>query len=310
MGMGIILGALSGAGDAAQKSLLQSQKADEETQLMQQRAQLEEGMREKFLAAQTANEDLQRQQMANRIKDAQGKIADQAIQQKYGSPDQQQADAQDAAGKVGVDYQPLTQEQQDVIDQAKAKDRDALMNDTGTYLKAGMQTGDVGPKEVGTIYANDLHRQTQAAIAQNKYETLMSMKEMQIQAMRDKYLNDSQTKLLIAAMRGEGSKEKTPANVATAEWLVQNGVAKDKSEAWDMVTSGKSKDPTDLQVRVFGQILGANPRMDRNQAWLQAGQLLDTAGTAATVMNPKPGATPNNPQPGGNNLLDSLFPKK
>lgn len=305
MGIGIILGALSGAGQGAQQSLAQSQKFDEESQLVEQRAQLEEGMRERFLQAQVASADEQRQEMAQRIKDAQGQIADQTIEQKYGSPDQQQADAQTAADKLGIGYQPLSQEQQDVVDQAKAKDRDALMSDTGTYLKAGMQTGDVGPKEAGTLYSNDMHRQTQAAIAQNKYETLMAMKEMQIQAMRDKFLNDSQTKMLLAAMRGEGSKDKTPANVATAEWLVKSGVAKDNSDAWDMVTSGKSKDPTDMQVRVFGQILSANPRMDRNQAWLQAGQLLDTAGTAATVINPGKPA----PQ-GGSSTLDSLFPPK
>lgn len=56
---------------------------------------------------------------------------------------------------------------------------------------------------------------------------------------------------------GIGHSEKTPADVQTAQWLVDQGIAQDPSQAWEMVRSAKSK-PKKQYVLETAQMILAN----------------------------------------------------
>lgn len=65
-----------------------------------------------------------------------------------------------------------------------------------------------------------------------------------------------------------------PADVASAEWLISNGVAKDAKSAWDLVRSSREKTRSDFVLDYVSK--NAMPGSDITQASKQAGELYDS----------------------------------
>ena len=65
-----------------------------------------------------------------------------------------------------------------------------------------------------------------------------------------------------------------PADVASAEWLINNGVAKDPKSAWDLVRSSREKTRSDFVLDYVSK--NAMPGSDITQASKQAGDLYDS----------------------------------
>jgi len=59
-----------------------------------------------------------------------------------------------------------------------------------------------------------------------------------------------------AAGRAPASDGQKPADVKSAEWLVENGVAKDWAEAWSMVKQTKERSPTDAIAGIATKLMG------------------------------------------------------
>lgn len=65
-----------------------------------------------------------------------------------------------------------------------------------------------------------------------------------------------------------------PADVASAEWLISNGVAKDAKSAWDLVRSSREKTRSDFVLDYVSK--NAMPGSDITQSSKQAGDLYDS----------------------------------
>ena len=65
-----------------------------------------------------------------------------------------------------------------------------------------------------------------------------------------------------------------PADVASAEWLINNGVAKDAKSAWDLVRSSREKTRSDFVLDFVSK--NAMPGSDITQVSKQAGDLYDS----------------------------------
>ena len=190
-----------------------------------------------------------------------------------------------------------TQALQGRQDQSMANDREALMNSDDMRVSALKKLGYVDPNTQATVAGRqdvaNLKGEFATALNENRYNTLAAIaqandatRNRQLDDLRAKYSDDRQFKLMLAGLRGANGGDKTPANVATAEWLVKNGVAKDNEEAWGMVTSGKSKDPVEMAIRTASVIMTANPRVSPADAFAQARSLIDVAAGAASAPAP------------------------
>lgn len=102
-----------------------------------------------------------------------------------------------------------------------------------------------------------------------------------------------------------GDRTAAPAEVRTAQWLMDNGVAKDAGAAWDMVRGARTKSRQDFVADMAKTLLGnqdpmafGENRLTPQQAVDQAGQLYDSlvadgqrGGNRATApAAPSPGA--------------------
>lgn len=221
MGAGMFLGMLSGAGKGLADSAAAAQKVDDERSLMQERAALEE---QKSLRVDEAKRGRDRDD-ANRMRTEQtGRIetaANGLLSSKYRGSDDAVAEAN--AGNTDA---PLTPAQQDAINQSKEMDR----NDPRLRTKAAIQTGDISAEKAATLGQDDMRRENQSAISTMKTENLFAMKEMQIKAMHDKSMEDRQTKLLIAAMRGGNGSDDAKGMKLEAARAIQKDIAEVNAE--------------------------------------------------------------------------------
>lgn len=97
-------------------------------------------------------------------------------------------------------------------------------------------------------------------------------------------------------------QEHKPAEVKTAEWLIQNGVAKDANQAWNLVSSAKEKTRSAFVMDYVSK--NAMPGQDASKVAQQAGALYDTLkDSEAPAQTTKPTQS-NNPQ--GDKLLKKL----
>lgn len=196
MGLGLIFGAMSGAGDAAGKSLAETQKFHDEESLMQERASLETEKAKSIatfnnqLGMDTANQ--QRQAMTDRISGAQNGIINQAMGQKYAG-----SDAAVAAANAGQTDAPLSDEQQAAIDQSKGIDTQEMQNSSDTYVKAAMKTGDINPKTIASLANKNDAAQMKSESAQSKLETWQKIAD-----------DKNKTTIQIADLKAEMQKKK------------------------------------------------------------------------------------------------------
>jgi hypothetical protein len=204
--MGIIMGAIGGAGSALQdigSTMMKSDLAlENETKLAGVRSDLETKRQqtlEEFkntLATNTANQ--QRDAQASRIGAAQQGIVGRSIDQKYAQSDAAVAAAAGGAspevsaaeGNEGVQA-ALTPEQMGVINQAKAGDRQKLMDDPSTFTQAAIRTGDISPKDAMSNASktdiNQLKMDSLLARAEDKNATAKEIAEARAEAQKYGY---------------------------------------------------------------------------------------------------------------------------
>lgn len=97
-------------------------------------------------------------------------------------------------------------------------------------------------------------------------------------------------------------QEHKPAEVKTAEWLIQNGVAKDANQAWNLVSSAKEKTRSAFVMDYVSK--NAMPGQDTSKIAQQAGTLYDTLKDSEAPAPTQNTQKSNNPQ--GDKLLKKL----
>ena len=98
------------------------------------------------------------------------------------------------------------------------------------------------------------------------------------------------------------NQEHKPAEVKTAEWLIQNGVAKDANQAWNLVSSAKEKTRSAFVMDYVSK--NAMPGQDTSKIAQQAGTLYDTLKDSEAPAPTQNTQKSNNPQ--GDKLLKKL----
>ena len=147
MGMGLIGYALAGAGEGLGKGMTAVGMEQIKSELEEARSQrLTEFRQEMEIAKEKRGQamlDQERTARVNRIDAAKRDLVQGDIQRKYADSDAAVADAE--AGRTDF---PLSPEQRAVIEQAKANDAQTMTDDPNNFVRAGMRTGDIAPKDV------------------------------------------------------------------------------------------------------------------------------------------------------------------
>lgn len=166
--MGIILGALGGAGEAAREIGSNMQKGAIQADLENLRSQndIARARAVEELKMQVGNQ--QREQTLARRGAAKQSIINSAIEDKY-------------AGAKPADPSTWTAEQQAAVDQAKGIDRKAMEGDINTDLRAAMQTGEISPKDVAVLDQRAAANDTKMAIAELRNEAFRARTDAQMQ---------------------------------------------------------------------------------------------------------------------------------
>jgi hypothetical protein len=178
--MGIILGALAGAGgqlaDFADKDIGQQQalqRLNTESDLATQRAEALEQFKVSLA-------DQQRQQMVGRLNDAAGNIADQQMAPVVA---QEQAGIQDPSS--------WTPEQQAAVDQSNTLTRQGIVQQALTDGSAGLATGDIPPEKAmentSRIQINQVKMQNLIDRANDRNATQQEVAAVRADAMRYGY---------------------------------------------------------------------------------------------------------------------------
>jgi hypothetical protein len=213
--MGIVLGALGGAGSAMQEMGLAQQKSwleqDNQANASNLALQREQALEVFKNNLQTTTANQQRDAQASRINAAAGGIVSGQLADKYAGSDAAVAAAQggaspDVSAAEGNDnvQAALTPDQQAVIDQSKAADKSALMNSPDVRTQAAIQTGDISPKdamqntsktEINQIKMDALlqrsqdHNATQEQLWQIRAESQKYAADLRLQAAQEKQAN-------------------------------------------------------------------------------------------------------------------------
>lgn len=140
--MSILMGALGGLGDAAQRMGEANQKLWGEEELTRLRGDIDQ-QKAQALAEFKANLDIktvdqQRTVQQGRIDEAARPIVQQALDGKY-------------AGAKPADASTWTAEQQAAVDQSRGIDEQALLRDPKVRRQAAEQTGDISPEKAATL---------------------------------------------------------------------------------------------------------------------------------------------------------------
>lgn len=146
--MGILSGALGGAGAALQNIGETNMKADlqrgNELAVGQQRSDLELQRQQTLETFKMKLGEQQRTAQVGRIDEAAGKIADQSVAQKRGI----------IQGGI-ADPTAWTPEQQAAVDQSLAGDKQQAMADPKVRTQAAVATGDIDPKSAAVLGQKD-----------------------------------------------------------------------------------------------------------------------------------------------------------
>ena len=166
---GLIMGALGGAGQAAQRIGENMQRGAIEEDLVRVRSEVEQERAVVLEKARLQMGDQQRQQTLQRRQEAKTGIINTAIAEKY-------ADAKPA------DPSTWTAEQQAAVDQSKALDRKTMENDVNVDVRAALQTGEISPKDAAALSQRDAANETRMAIAELRNQAFQARTEAQLQA--------------------------------------------------------------------------------------------------------------------------------
>lgn len=304
--MSIIEGVLAGLGDGAMQIAAQNnarwnaedsdaRKLAAEQQLTQQRADLEEQKAKNLAQFNSSLAAQQRSEMVSGNAAVKQSIIQDIIAKKANAAN----DYTDEQGNSSpASYDELQDE--DIANAAYQPTKQEL---AAADKQAGVQTGYISPLENVKTNDSEAVAEMKARAASDKLELTNALTQLKYQTLSDNNKNNNDTKMLLAALKGGNGEGKTPANVATAQWLADNykddkGNPISMSDAWDMVSSGKSKDPVEMQVRTASMILGNNPRINPADAFLQAGKLLDSAISAPTAPSSPKGPLKYDPATG------------
>jgi hypothetical protein len=184
---GIIMGALGGLGQGMMQvgqnmnaEAMQEKQAASQRDLVQMQSDL---ALQKEQAAAQFKADLEltttnkaRDQQVERINGAKQGIIQQALAGKYAAAD----DA--AAGKTDA---PLTAEQQAVVDGARGRDAQALLNDPDIATKAAISTGDIDPKSAATLTNSKEIAQLRQENFKDRTDAMVQMREIAAKAQVD-----------------------------------------------------------------------------------------------------------------------------
>jgi hypothetical protein len=166
--MGIILGALGGAGEAAREigANMQSGAIQADLENLRSQNEIARARAVEELKMQVGNQ--QRDQVLARRDAAKQSIINSAIEDKY-------------AGAKPADPSTWTAEQQAAVDQSKGIDRKEMEADVNTDLRAAMQTGEISPKDVAVLEQRNAANDTKMAIAELRNEAFRARTDAQLQ---------------------------------------------------------------------------------------------------------------------------------
>lgn len=248
--MGIILGALGGAGgqlaDYADKQITQDQAVQRmgvESNLALQRAQTLEQFK-----ADLANS--QRGQMVARVQGAAGDIADEQMAPKI---------AQEQAGIVDPDS--WTPEQQAAVDQSNAIDRKGIVNQALQDGSAGLRSGDINPEKAmentSKLQINQIKMDNLLARAEDRNASQQQIAEVRADALKYGY-----------ELRLEAAKQKAQfgkIDTATGRMLITSEDANIKASTNQMQMLSREMENT---PRVTGG--KPNPRLGEIQQQIES----------------------------------------
>lgn len=203
--MGIISGALAGAGRAMQQIGSDNMKFDREMEskaadsnMALERAKALEAYRQNLAAS---GADTQRTAQVARIDTASGKIADVQVEKRRGI----------VQGNI-ADPTAWTPEQQAAVDQALAGDRQAIVADPKTRTQAAIATGDIDPKTAATFGQKDdallyktLYEQAKEEGRDRRADAAIESREKTAQARLDSQNRNSDARLDVMLKRIEKS---------------------------------------------------------------------------------------------------------
>lgn len=286
--MGIILGALGGAGgqlaDYADKQIAQDQKLEAmgmEGNLALQRAKALEEFKLNMV-------NQQRQQMVARVDNAAGQIADAKLAPKV------------AAEKAGItDPGSWTPEQQAAVDQSNALDRQSIIAQAKADGTAGLASGDISPEKAmentSKLQINQLKMDNLLARAEDRSATMKEIAEVRAESTR--YSNE---------LRLQASQEKRMSgkiDTATGRMLITSEDANIKAstnqmqmlarelESTPRVQNGKPH-PRIAQIQQQMEEMRQDIETSKasKQAYLRSMGLAGTGADASTAS--RPGAAP------------------
>lgn len=146
----------------------------------------------------------------------------------------------------------------------------------------GTTVVDVTPQKNGAGVFLHMSDQSKKAVSRDEIVGAMgAIKQGEFQAVKDDAGNifafDKATGNVDQKVKGDPNNlpgRAKPADVASAEWLINNGVAKDAKSAWDLVRSSREKTRSDFVLDYVSK--NAMPGSDITQASKQAGDLYDS----------------------------------
>lgn len=216
------------------------------SKLAQQAADIQLERDRRLEELKTKSGDAQRVAQVQRIDAESGNIAEKAIAPKRGLIN------------AGIaDPSTWTPEQQAVVDQSLAADKEKVLADPNTRTRAAIATGDISPKDAATM-------DSRSEIAAAKNESYLLNVQAKLDMAADK-LEMAKTIANIRAASGGGSDGKDPANAKMIEYLVKNGTPRE--QATTMVlgdNSGKTKDPVGLAAQLATALIRDGIRVPKD----------------------------------------------
>ena len=141
---------------------------------------------------------------------------------------------------------------------------------------------DVTPQKDGAGVFLHMSDKSTKPVSRNEIVGAMSaIKQGDYQFIHDSagnvYSGNKSTGSVTQQVKGDPSNQPgkaPPADVASAEWLIKNNVAKDAKSAWDLVRSSREKTRSDFVLDYVSK--NAMPGADINESSKQAGALYDS----------------------------------
>jgi hypothetical protein len=304
--MGIILGALAGAGgqlaDYADKGIAQ----DQALQRMQTQGDIDTQRQEALEQFKVQLADEQRGQMVGRLQGAAGNIADQQMAPIV---------AQEQAGIT--DPSSWTPDQQAAVDQSNALTRQGIVQQAMTDGSAGLATGDIPPEKAmentSRMQINQVKMQSLLDRANDRNQTLQDISQVRAEAqvaaaqLRVDAANQRALTGKIDTATGRMLITSEDVNIKTA--LTQMQMLQREMENTPKVAGGKPNPRlADINSQLDDLRSTVKQSQANKQAYLQSMNLPGSGGSngsgASSGGAPSPGAN-GAPYPDGTKLTDS-----